>query len=202
MLSFSSSRALSLLLRLKGVLVVAGLLVLWLAACQSPRHRLPAAEVDSSNTLSQDLLPLLRRQAQLDTFRAALQRTQLMDQLRKPWPYTVFAPTNKAFASSSTFLDTLFFGGGADSLRPLLKHHLAYGKFAPDRIGSDSLTISTLARQPITLRRVETTLQVNGHPVQRIFRTQNGVLYVIGALLSPRQPDTTNVPPPEETVKE
>ena len=173
-------------------LLLAGLLIAFTsAACQKSEQGLPSPQVDSTNTLTRDLLDTMQRTDNLDSFIVALKRTQLADEVAQAGPYTVFAPTNAAFSQTSTRLDTLYFTGSADTLRKLVEFHLAYGRYDVPDIAQDSLQISTLAQIPITLKRSDSTLLVNSTPVTRSVETQNGILHLIPALLSPPLPDTS-----------
>jgi uncharacterized surface protein with fasciclin (FAS1) repeats len=159
-------------------------LVMATAACQSSDRTLPVAEVDSSNTLSKDLLRHLATRARLDTFRNALRRTGLIQRLDHAGPFTIFAPTNKAFANAPASFDTLYFGGSPDSL---LTYHVAHGRYDQERV-ADSLRIGTLSADPLVLRRDTTApggLRVQGRAPHQKIPARNGVLYVLPALLRP-----------------
>ena len=59
------------------------------------------------------IMDVLGTQSDVSDFRAALRRTELAEMLNGPGPYTVFAPTNLAWAATSQE----FRNGGAASLR-------------------------------------------------------------------------------------
>lgn len=172
------------------------LLLLAVTACRDPEPQLPSPQVDSTNTLTKDLMRTMQETGQLDTFLTALDQTHISDELaHTQGPFTVFAPLNKAFATSPARLDTAYLTGSADSLRKLIRYHVAYGRFDVSSVDGDSLRISTLAQMPVTLERTDSSLVVDDQRVVRTIETRNGLLHIVPALLTPPLPDTTQQSP-------
>ena len=69
----------------------------------------------------------LVRASDLKTLGIALHRAGLEDALQTDGPFTVFAPTNEAFAELGTLLFTLLGNAGLDTLKNVLLYHVIAG---------------------------------------------------------------------------
>lgn len=179
------------------LLVGIGLLALLnLTACGSPDASAPPPQVDSTDTRTQELMDLVEETDSLSALENALKETDLAKMLRDVGPYTLLAPTNKAFRTIPTF-DTLLVRDPEDSLRTLLSYHVIRGRIRATDI-KDSLRVSTLHMEPLTFQFPSTTQQlfVNDLPVLESHEAQNGTLYVISSVLHPSPPDTTQAQEP------
>ncbi len=93
------------------------------------------------------------------TLLAALQTAGLTDTLKNGGPYTVFAPTDAAFAQLPTgTLDTLL--GNKDALTKVLLFHVASGNLGPADLKSGPLP--SLEGDPLTIQVEGTNVIVNG----------------------------------------
>ena len=63
------------------------------------------------SALAQDIVDTAVKAGNFKTLVAAVQAAGLVDTLKGPGPFTVFAPTDEAFAMVETFLKTTFEGG-------------------------------------------------------------------------------------------
>lgn len=178
------------------------LLSFWLtslSACREPEPVDFEITVDTTDTRAKDLPALAAEQKNLTRFVQALEEVGLIEELEAPGPYTIFAPTDAAFARTSFSLDTLLAPEHQDSLRKVVTYHIVRGRFLPNRI-RDSLQISTMLNEPLSLkRRAEgSALTVAGHDVLSMVEGRNGVLYVVGSVLNLPPPDTTEALVPTE----
>lgn len=174
------------------LLACALLLVFWATGCTREDPPPLRLSVDTSDVQTQQVAHVLEETDGLDTLTVSLQRAQLLDELRRDGPFTVFAPVDQAFATVPGRIDSLLKARN-DSTRLLLAHHLARGRYDSSRVGLDTLLLSTLAAQPVKLYRpsLSEPLHVDGRPVQRTIRTGNGIIYVIESLLALPEPDST-----------
>jgi len=121
----------------------------------------------------------------LSTFFKAVKQSGLTDTLKGGGPFTVFAPTDEAFARlPPETLEELFRPQNKERLRELLLAHI----FA---VGATSAEMSKL-NDAVTLKRTPQTIDVtNGLKVGGANVTQsdiiatNGVLHLIDAVLMP-----------------
>lgn len=179
------------------LIVGIGLLTLLsLTACGSPDAPAPPPQVDSTDTRTQELMELVEEKDSLSALEDALKETDLAKMLRDVGPYTLLAPTNKAFRALPSF-DTLLVRDPEDSLRTLLSHHVIRGRIRAADI-KDSLRVSTLHMEPLTFQLPSATQQlfVNDLPVLESHEAQNGTLYVISSVLHSSPPDTTQAQEP------
>jgi uncharacterized surface protein with fasciclin (FAS1) repeats len=86
-------------------------------------------------------------------------------------------------------MDSALAPGPGDSLRSLIELHVVRGSL--ERIWRDSMTVSTLADRPVTIRQSSRGLSVQDKPVLGRFVARNGMLYIIPSPIVPPPPDTT-----------
>jgi uncharacterized surface protein with fasciclin (FAS1) repeats len=125
----------------------------------------------------------------------ALTTTGLADDLRAEGPYTVFAPTDKAFADLENQLNSQYGLGIADLLTPanreLLAEVLAYHVVPDEAIASGQIpngatALPTLAGSSIQVNRDESEINVSGVNVVAFdVLTSNGVIHAIDQVLRP-----------------
>ncbi|NAZ35254.1 fasciclin domain-containing protein [Rubellimicrobium sp. CFH 75288] len=132
------------------------------------------------------------------TLVAAVQAAGLVETLQGPGPFTVFAPTNDAFAAlPAGTLDTLLMEENRDQLTQILTCHVVGAELFSgpliEQIGSEDLVaqITTLGGCVITARIVGDGLQLtdeNGNTANVTIADvdqSNGVIHVIDAVLLP-----------------
>lgn len=118
----------------------------------------------------------------LSAFRAA----SLIDMLRSPGHYTIFAPTDAAFKRlPAGSLDALF--KDARSLKPFLCNHMMQGNVAANDILPGE--IKPLEGKTLRASLQASVVHINGAKiVQPDLRASNGVLHAIDEVLVPLHP--------------
>ena len=114
------------------------------------------------------------------TLEDALVRVGLVDALNGEGPFTIFAPTNDAFAS----LDELIMDLSDDELRELLLNHVVQGNLRADVLMAD--TLMTLGGSPIQLDSMGGIGILNGGTVNVVsanIQGTNGVVHLIDQVL-------------------
>ena len=97
-------------------------------------------------------------------------------------PYTVFAPTDDAFAKLP--LDVLHtVQDNSDVLKTVLLHHVVDGAITPEEMKAGEL--KTLAGDMLTVTKVGDTFFVDGNPVGAGVQATNGYVYVMSDVLVP-----------------
>jgi len=113
------------------------------------------------------------------TLASALQDTDLVDTLTEPGPFTVFAPTDQAFADLN--LDRL----STEQLRNVLLYHVVSGYFPSSDLES-VLRLKSVEGSPISVRVRNGEVYVNGNRVQIAnIKASNGVIHVLDTVLMP-----------------
>ncbi|HQV73508.1 MAG TPA: fasciclin domain-containing protein [Dokdonella sp.] len=119
------------------------------------------------------------------TLAAALDAAGLIDTLKGPGPFTVFAPTDAAFAKlPEGAVDGLL--KDKAKLTSILTYHVVPGKvMAADVIKLDGA--KTVNGQSVTIKVVDGKVQVdNAGVTQTDIETSNGVIHVIDTVLMPK----------------
>jgi uncharacterized surface protein with fasciclin (FAS1) repeats len=120
-----------------------------------------------------------------DTLTALLKQAGLVKTLKGKGPYTVFAPTDKAFSKvPKATLDAL--AKDKAMLRSVLLYHVAKGKLTASKVVKRS-SIKTLNGQRVRVRVRDGKVFVGGARVTTPdVAASNGVIHVINKVLIPR----------------
>jgi uncharacterized surface protein with fasciclin (FAS1) repeats len=150
----------------------------FIAACAP----LPPGSGDSTG----DVVGKAAADPDLSTFVAAVTSAGLTDRLRGAGPYTVFAPTNEAFARLPRgTLDSLMQPANKARLLALLQHHVGRGDFTPDMLKGQALQIATLDGTSVVADG-RTGLSVDRVTVSGALPASNGVILKIARVLTPK----------------
>jgi uncharacterized surface protein with fasciclin (FAS1) repeats len=119
------------------------------------------------------------------TLASLMQQAGLAGTLQGKGPYTVFAPTDAAFAKvPKATLDAL--GKDKAKLRAVLLYHVAEGKLTAAKVVKRS-SVKTLNGQRVSVRVRNGKAYVGGARVTTAdVRASNGVIHVINRVLLPR----------------
>ena len=119
------------------------------------------------------------------TLVAAVQAAGLVDTLKGEGPFTVFAPTDDAFAAlPEGTVETLLMPENKDKLTAILTYHVVPGKVMSTDL-SNNMMAATVEGGEITIM-TEGGVKVNqANVVQADIETSNGVIHVIDAVILP-----------------
>lgn len=119
------------------------------------------------------------------TLLAAVEAAGLVDELTGEGPFTVFAPTDEAFAAlPAGTLDTLL-ADPEGALRDILLYHVVAGKVMSTDL-SDGMMADSLQGAPITVGIADGAVKVNeANVVAADVEASNGVIHVIDAVILP-----------------
>jgi uncharacterized surface protein with fasciclin (FAS1) repeats len=122
------------------------------------------------------------------TLVAAVEAAGLVETLSGEGPFTVFAPTNEAFAAlPEGVLDALLLPENKDTLTKILTYHVVAGEVPSDQITDGD--VATVEGQGVTVSTAE-GVTVNGATVIAAdVDASNGVIHVIDAVLIPPDVD-------------
>ncbi len=120
-----------------------------------------------------------------ETLVAAVQAAELVETLKGEGPFTVFAPTDEAFAALPE-------GTVADLLKPenkgqlvaVLTYHVVPGKVMSGDL-SDDMTAATVQGGDITIDLDSGVMVNDANVVQADIETSNGVIHVIDKVILP-----------------
>jgi uncharacterized surface protein with fasciclin (FAS1) repeats len=161
-------------------------------------HQHSAARADHHHRAAQTLVGVAAGNADFSTLVTAVQTAGLVDTLNSAGPFTVFAPTNDAFAElPAGTVDSLLRPSQRAALSRILTYHVVPGRItAADlttavRVGGGSATLTTVegGRLVATVRRG--TLTLTDAAGNRIGVTaadipaSNGLIHVLDGVLTP-----------------
>jgi transforming growth factor-beta-induced protein len=122
------------------------------------------------------------------TLAAALQAAGLIETLKGEGPFTVFAPTDAAFAKlPAGTVESLLLPENREKLRRILTYHVVSGAVKADSVvtmtsakavSGDTITIKTMAGK---------VMVDNAHVTTTDIITSNGVIHVIDSVIIPAE---------------
>lgn len=124
--------------------------------------------------------------ANFKTLVAAVKAAGLVDTLKGPGPFTVFAPTDEAFAKlPAGTLENLLKPENKAKLQSILTYHVVPGRvMAEDVLQLDSA--KTVEGRSVTIKTEGGDVKVNGARVVKTdVMASNGVIHVINTVLLP-----------------
>jgi uncharacterized surface protein with fasciclin (FAS1) repeats len=146
-------------------------------------HVIDAVILPSTN----DIVATAVETGQFKTLTTALKAAGLVEALKGKGPFTVFAPTEAAFAAlPKGTLDSLLKPEGKEQLTAILKYHVVPGRVFSDAAAKGA-TVETLQGGKLTTRSDKGQVFVNGaRVISADVDASNGVIHVIDSVLLPK----------------
>lgn len=137
----------------------------------------------TSVSLGADIVDTAVSAGQFKTLVKAVQAAGLVDTLKGTGPYTVFAPTDAAFAKlPAGTLNALL--QDKDKLAQVLTYHVVAGKVTSDQVKTGQ--VPTVQGQALRVRAEGGAVMVNNANVTTAdIMTSNGVIHVIDTVVLP-----------------
>ena len=134
---------------------------------------------------SKDIVDTAVAAGSFNTLAAALTAAGLVDTLKGEGPFTVFAPTDAAFAAlPAGTVEDLLKPENKDKLVAVLTYHVVAGKVMSADL-TEGMTAATVEGSDITIT-LEGGAKVNGAVISAVdVEASNGVIHVIDAVLLP-----------------
>jgi uncharacterized surface protein with fasciclin (FAS1) repeats len=129
-----------------------------------------------------------------NTLVAAVKAAGLVETLKGEGPFTVFAPTDEAFAKlPNGTLESLLKPENKDKLAAILTYHVVAGKYTAEKVlKSDKL--KTVNGQSIMISKSDKGAMVNQSGITATdIMTSNGVIHVIDTVLLPSDDDSSMI---------
>ncbi len=113
----------------------------------------------------------------------ALQAADLVDVLANPGPFTVFAPTNAAFAKlPKGALDKLMKPASKDDLIDTLHHHVFVGVLDAKDL-TNGRVLNQVDGTDVTIKNAAGKISVDGANVVASIRASNGIIHVVDGVV-------------------
>lgn len=132
-----------------------------------------------------DVVRVAAGSADHTTLVTALKTAEYLDELSNAGPFTVFAPTNEAFAKlPAGTVEGLLKPEAKDALRNILEYHVAVGGYKLEYL-RDGQTINQANLDNVTIGVKDGKYTINGANIVGTVLASNGIVYVIDAVLLP-----------------
>lgn len=175
-------------MKLKAIALTALLAVsgLTLAACGSDnKEETTAAKTTAPATASETIAAAAVATPDLSTLVAALKAADLVSTLEGKGPFTVFAPTNQAFADIQPTVDKLLEPANKAELKKVLTYHVVPGTYTSADL-KNGQKLKTVEGQDLTVTVKDGTVKVNDATVEKAdIEASNGVVHIINGVLVP-----------------
>lgn len=147
---------------------------------------------ESASQEQQDIVALASGNENLSTLVTAVQAAGLVETLQGEGPFTVFAPTNAAFAAlPAGTLDTLLQPANKDQLSAILTYHVVAGEVKSSDL-KDGQVVTTVQGGTLTVNVADgrvTLTDAKGNKVNVVTAdvdASNGVVHVIDGVVLPQ----------------
>lgn len=142
--------------------------------------------IASVSVKAQDIVDTAIAAGQFNTLVAAVQAADLVETLKGDGPFTVFAPTDEAFAA-------LPMGTVEDLLKPenkaqllaVLTYHVVPGKIMSADIAGKSMDVASVQGGELSVDATDGVKIDNANVVAADIETSNGVIHVIDQVVLP-----------------
>lgn len=153
------------------------------AASAQSRSKHKAAK----NHVEQDIVDTAASAGMFNTLVAAIKAAGLVDVLKGKGPFTVFAPTDEAFAKlPAGTIDELLKPENKDKLVKILTYHVVSGKV----LASDVVKMNkakTVQGQEVMIKAKDGKVMIDkSNVIKTDIETSNGVIHVIDTVLMPK----------------
>ena len=132
-----------------------------------------------------DIVDTAAGNSDFETLVAAVQAAGLVDTLKGEGPFTVFAPTDDAFAALGSTVDDLLKPENKDKLTAILTYHVVPGKVMSGDL-SDDMMAATVQGEDITIDLDNGPMVNDANVVTADIETSNGVIHVIDKVILPK----------------
>ena len=142
--------------------------------------------IASFSVKAQDIVDTAIAAGQFNTLVAAVQAADLVETLKGDGPFTVFAPTDEAFAA-------LPMGTVEDLLKPenkaqlvaVLTYHVVPGKIMSADIAGKSMDVASVQGGELSVDATDGVKIDNANVIAADIETSNGVIHVIDQVVLP-----------------
>jgi uncharacterized surface protein with fasciclin (FAS1) repeats len=142
----------------------------------------------NNNTVDKDIVETAVSAGTFTILAKALTEADLLETLQADGPYTVFAPTDEAFAKlPEGTLETLL--NDKEALKNILLYHVVSGRYTSEDVVKFK-EATTLAKVNFSINVADGKVKINDSNVISVdIETTNGVIHVIDTVLLPPSED-------------
>ncbi len=136
---------------------------------------------------AEDIVDIAAGNGDFSTLVAAVQAAELVEVLKGDGPFTVFAPTDEAFAAlPAGTVETLLLPENKDQLIAVLTYHVVPGTVMSSDIMNKQLNAKTVEGSTVRINALQGGVKVDGaNVVAADIVADNGVIHVIDTVILP-----------------
>ncbi len=133
-----------------------------------------------------DIVDIAASNGNFNTLVAAVTAAGLVDTLKGEGPFTVFAPTDAAFAAlPEGTVETLLMPENIDTLTAILTYHVVPGAVTSDQLAGQRLSVATVNGEEVHIDGRNGVTVENATVTTADIIASNGVIHVIDSVLLP-----------------
>ena len=133
-----------------------------------------------------DMIDIAASNGSFNTLVAAVTAAGLVDTLKGEGPFTVFAPTDEAFAAlPAGTVDNLLLPENKDQLVAILTYHVVPGAVTSDQLAGQRLSVATVNGEDVHIDGRNGVKVENATVTTADIIASNGVIHVIDTVLLP-----------------
>lgn len=146
-----------------------------------------ASADNHGNMQTSDIVDTAVAAGSFETLVAAVQAAGLVETLKGDGPFTVFAPTDAAFAKlPAGTVESLLLPENRDQLAAILTYHVVAGKVMSADLAGKALSTATVEGSDVDIDATGSSVMVDGaRVVTADVEASNGVIHVIDAVIMP-----------------
>jgi uncharacterized surface protein with fasciclin (FAS1) repeats len=147
-----------------------------------------ALSLTTSVAFAADIVDTAVEAGSFQTLVAALEAAGLVDTLKGEGPFTVFAPTDEAFAAlPEGTVESLLEPENRDQLVAILTYHVVPGAVRSGDLAGQELDVETVQGETVAIDATGGAVTVNDATVvQADIEADNGVIHVIDTVIMPQ----------------
>ena len=139
----------------------------------------------AAHAKKKDIVDTAVEAGSFETLVAAVQAAGLVETLKGDGPFTVFAPTDEAFAAlPAGTVENLLKPENKDTLTAILTYHVVPGKVMSTDL-QDDMEAATVQGEAVTIDLDNGVMVENANVVSADIETSNGVIHVIDTVILP-----------------
>jgi uncharacterized surface protein with fasciclin (FAS1) repeats len=140
-------------------------------------------EAPAEEMMAEDLVATLQAQGDFATLVGLIERAGLTEALQGDTYYTVFAPTDAAFAAAGADLDAL----SEDEIAEILRNHLIADTVDLAK-AAEMGSVMSVQGSDLAVTKTDSGAMIGGANIlQSDIMASNGVIHVIDAVLMPKE---------------
>jgi uncharacterized surface protein with fasciclin (FAS1) repeats len=135
-----------------------------------------------------DIVETASEAGSFQTLLTAAEAAGLVDTLKSEGPFTVFAPTDEAFAKlPEGTVESLLKPENQEQLKPILTYHVVPGKTMSSELAGKQVEVESVEGSAISIDATGDSVMVDDATVtQADIEADNGVIHVIDAVIQPQ----------------